>query len=429
MRLMSLLTAALVVAVLYALVFERARLLEFAGVPAVRPDAEGADAGGSRLAAMVEAADAPAPAEAAAAPRDGGERRVSVVAVASRAREVESAVILRGRTEAARSVDVLAETSGRVISEPLRRGTSVAAGQPLCILDPGTRQVQLAEAEARVPEAAARLTEAEARLTEARARVRQAEIEARAARRLSEGGFAAETRVASAEAALESARAGVDAALAGVEGARAGIESARAAVMRAQWEIGRLTITAPFAGLLETDTAELGALMQPGAHCATVIALDPVKIVGFVPETEVDRVSLGARAGARLATGREVPGRVTFLSRSADEATRTFRVEVEVPNPDLSIRDGQTAEIAISGGGRSAHLLPGSALTLDDDGRLGLRLVVDGRAYFHEVTLLRDTTAGVWVAGLPDEADVIVVGQEFVTDGVAVDVTWREARP
>ncbi len=117
------------------------------------------------------------------------------------------------------------------------------------------------------------------------------------------------------------------------------------------------------------------------------------------------------------------------MSRSADEATRTFRVEVEVPNPDLSIRDGQTAEIAISGGGQAAHLLPGSALTLDDSGQLGLRLVVEGRAAFHPVTLLRDTAEGVWVAGLPEVADVIVVGQEFVTEGVAVDVTWREVRP
>jgi multidrug efflux system membrane fusion protein len=429
MRVMPLLTAALVVAALYALVFERARVLELAGLAPRPGEAAADDPGAGRMAAMIDAGSGAAEAAGAPAGGGGGDRRVRVVAIASVAREIESAVILRGRTEAARSVDVMAETSGRVISEPLRRGARVAAEEALCILDPGTRAVALAEARARLPEAEARLTEAEARLVEARARLAEAEIEARAARQLSAGGFAAETRVAAAEAALESARAGVRAATAGVEGARAGIESARAAVARAEWELGRLAITAPFAGLLETDTAELGALLQPGALCATVIALDPVKLVGFVPESEVERVRVGARAGARLASGREVAGRVTFLSRSADPATRTFRVEVEVPNPDLAIRDGQTAEIAIAGDGQPAHLVPASALTLDDDGRLGVRLVVDGRARFHPVTPVRDTANGVWLSGLPERADVIVVGQEFVTDGVAVDVTWRGAEP
>ena len=125
--------------------------------------------------------------------------------------------------------------------------------------------------------------------------------------------------------------------------------------------------------------------------------------------------------------GREVVGRVTFLSRSADPTTRTFRVDVEVANEDLTIRDGQTAEIAIQSDGQTAHLLPQSALTLDDEGHLGVRLVEDNKASFAEVSVIRDTTEGIWVAGLDSSADVIVVGQEFVTDGVAVAATFREA--
>jgi multidrug efflux system membrane fusion protein len=40
--------------------------------------------------------------------------------------------------------------------------------------------------------------------------------------------------------------------------------------------------------------------------------------------------------------------------------------------------------------------------------------------------VLRDTVDGMFVSGLPDAADIIVVGQEFVTDGVAVAPTYRE---
>ncbi len=209
---------------------------------------------------------------------------------------------------------------------------------------------------------------------------------------------------------------------------QAAIESALAAVAAAQREIARLTITSPFDGLLESDSAELGSLMQAGSLCATVIQLDPIKLVGFVPETEVGRVEVGTQAGAQLVSGREVAGLVTFLSRSADTTTRTFQVEISVPNPDLSIRDGQTATIAISAAGALAHKLPQSALTLNNDGQLGVRTVEDGNVVaFMPIKLLRDEVGGVWVAGLPEKTDVIVVGQEYVTAGVRVAPTFREA--
>ena len=234
--------------------------------------------------------------------------------------------------------------------------------------------------------------------------------------------------VISAESGIESAKASIESANSGIENALSGIQSAEAGVAAADKEIERLEVLAPFAGLRETDTAELGALLQPGGLCATVIQLDPIKLVGFVPETDVDKVEVGAVAGARLATGREVLGKVTFLSRAADPNTRTFRVEIEVPNDDLSIRDGQTAEIGIQAESQAAHLIPASALTLDDDGVLGVRYVDNGSmAGFSPVTVLRDTVNGIFVSGLGEAADIIVVGQEFVTSGVPVKASFREA--
>jgi membrane fusion protein, multidrug efflux system len=418
MRIVPLLTAVAVTGALYLLVFERDRLTAFAS----------GDAGAVQAVAETpEPADAPPPVIAQLAE---GERIVSVLARHSVAQQVDSALLVRGQTEAARLVDVRAETSGLIVSEPLRRGAYVTKDQALCVLDIGTRQAQMKEAEARLLEAQSRLPESEARLVEARARLAEAEINDRAAARLSQDGFASETRVAATVAAVESARAGVNSAQSGVQAATSGIRSAEAAVEAAEREIARLTVRAPFDGLLETDTAELGALMQTGALCATVIQLDPIKLVGFLAETDVDKVSVGAMASARLASGLETMGRVTFLSRSADELTRTFRVEVTVPNADLKVRDGQTAELLISSEGRLAHLLPGSALTLDDIGHLGVRIVdAQSRAEFVPVTLLRDTVEGVWVAGLPEKADVIIVGQEFVIDGVAVNASYSESKP
>ena len=367
---------------------------------------------------------------------------IKVVAQHSSAQQIDSAVVLRGQTEAARQVEVRAETSSTVISPPLPKGTFVEKGQLMCQLDSGTRGASLAEAKARLAEAKARLAEAKsrvpesaARVIEASARLEEAEVNQNAAARLSADGFATDTRVKAANAAVagaaagvEAAKSGLTAATSGIQSAEAGIESAIAGVAAADKEISRLQIRAPFAGLLESTTAELGSLLQPGSLCATIIQLDPIKLVAFAPETEVNRIEIGAPAGARLAAGGDdVRGVVTFLSRAADPTTRTFRVEIEVANADLAIRDGQTAEILIGANGASAHLLPQSALTLNNDGALGLRVIDgDGMVSFQPVQLLRDTVDGVWLTGLPDKLDVIVVGQEYVTAGVQVAPTFRE---
>ena len=448
MRPISILIALVVAAALYGLVVQRDRVMALAGV---EPQA----------AVAVQQ-------ETAAAAADGSERKVAVVAIRSEARPIEDVTMVRGETAAIREVEMRAETSGTIVSEPLRRGARVEEGDVLCRLDPGTRedtlaeaQARMSEAQARLPEAKARVPEAEARLAEAKARVaegearvleakarlQEAEINFNASASLRKSGNASESRLANSEAALESARAGVvsaeasldgieaqiaaaeagvESSVAQVEGALAGIRSAEATVAAANREIERLEVHAPFAGILESDTAELGSLLQPGGLCGTVIQLDRVRLVGFLPETALSKVREGARAMARLATGEEVSGEVTFLSRSADPQTRTFRVEVEVPNADLAIRDGQTVEMVIAVPGAGAHLVPQSALTLDDEGRLGLRLAEDGVARFHAVRIERDTPEGTWVSGLPDAADIIVVGQEYVSEGVPVDVTYRK---
>ncbi|MCA0043665.1 efflux RND transporter periplasmic adaptor subunit [Celeribacter litoreus] len=362
MRIIPVLTAVLVCVVLYLFIFERDRIT-------------GDDTAATETVQAEDNRFAP-PAQKAAAEQTA----VSVVATPSTARTLDSAVILRGETEAARNVTVTAETSGRVINEPLRKGATVATGDVLCEIDRGTRDATRAQAQAALAEA---------------------EVALANARKLASGGYASETQVLTAEA---------------------GVESARAALAQVDRDIENLSVKAPFSGLLESDTAELGTLLSAGAACATILQLDPIKLVAYAPETEVGKISVGSPAMARLISGDTVNGQVTFLSRSADTATRTFRVEIQIPNPDAAIRDGQTVEMAISSEGTLAHLVPQSALTLNDEGQIGLRLVGDDNLVeFAPVTILRDTREGIWVAGLPETVSIITVGQEFVREGVLVD--------
>ncbi len=363
MRIFPILTAVAVTIALYFVVMQRDMVRAWLG--------DGTDAATTQAPAQTDTADTG--------------NTISVVVRHSVAQEVKNGIVLRGRTEAARRIDVRAETSGRVISAPLAKGTGVATGQVLCRLDPGARPAQLAEAEARLA---------------------NAQVSADNAAELAKGGFGPQNAVVAANAGLEAARAGVE---------------------RIRRDIANLEITAPFAGSLETDTAEIGSLMQPGGLCAKIIALDEIRLVGFATEQDINRLTIGARAGARLVSGRQVTGKVTFLARASDPVTRTFRVEVTVANPDLSIRDGETAEIVVQLASETAHLLPNNVLVLNDSGALGVRIAVDGVARFVPVTILRDTENGLWIKGLPDTADVIVVGQAFVVDGSPIVATPQEA--
>ncbi|MCH8951880.1 MAG: efflux RND transporter periplasmic adaptor subunit [Proteobacteria bacterium] len=306
---------------------------------------------------------------------------VAVMVQQSEARRMVDQLVVRGRTVAIRNVSVPAETAGLVISQPLRKGATVKQDEVLCRLDPGARAAQLLEAEAGLA---------------------GARVEAEAATTLSRKGFASETTRVARQAQLEAAQARVD---------------------LVELDIARLVIRAPFDGLLETDTAEIGSRLGLGDTCATVIDLSSVKVSGYVSEREVDQIGLGHKATARLINGRIIEGTISFISRVSDPATRTYLVEVTLPNQDGRIRDGMTAELRIDLPAEVAHLIRQSALTLDDAGRLGVRLAVEGKARFVEIRIIRDEIDGVWVTGLPDRASVIVVGQEFVRDGRAIAPT------
>ena len=417
MRIISLITAVAVVSILYILVFERDVLNGFSDGKNIQELAN--DLG--------DGPELNSEANTVFSKAKKSEKIISVVVIESTAKTIDSAVTLRGETAAARLVEVRSETLGQVTSEPLGKGEMVSQDQVLCNLDRGTREATLADALARLAEARARVPETQAKLDEAKARLVEAEINFNAANKLSEGGYASETRVASAQAAVSAAQASIASATAGFDSTRSKIQSAEASVAIAKKEIARTSLTAPFSGILETDTAELGTLLQPGALCAKIIQLDPIKIIGFVPETELDRVNKGSLAVAKLINGQEISGFVTYISRSADQTTRTFKVEIEAKNEDLKISKGQTAEIFIASDGTQAHLLPQSALTLNDDGALGVRTVNNkSKVVFYETDIVRDTMQGVWLTGLPQKTNVIVVGQEYVTDGVKVEQNIKE---
>jgi multidrug efflux system membrane fusion protein len=319
----------------------------------------------------------PTPATDGAEKAASGLFRVQVREIAAQPRQ--AFLTVRGRTEAIRSVEVRARTAGIVEEVPHQEGDHVKAGDLLCRLDVAARQTQLAEA---------------------RARLASARIEADAAEKLATDKFVARTTLAAKRAAHDAAKASVD-----------GMER----------EIGYTAITAPVEGTIASRPANQGSFLQVGGQCAQLLVLDPLVVVGHVAEREVSRLKVDMAGSATLVTGETVEGRIRFIAPSAEEATRTFRIELEVANPGRALRDGVTSDIRIPLGESLAHKFSPALLGLDDAGRIGVRILDDGnRVRFVPVTILGDDKDGVWVDGLPEQATLVTIGQEFVTDGQVV---------
>ena len=311
--------------------------------------------------------------------------RTRVRARQIRATDVAEKVTIRGRTENKRTVQVRSELAGRVVARPVERGDQVAEGDLLCRLANDDRPARVAEA------------------SEA---LRQARIDYEGRLRLKSQGFQSESATAQARALLASTQARLKAARLDVE---------------------RTMIRAPFDGVVETTDVELGDYVQPGTPCATIVDLDPMLLVGRVSERDVQRMAVGGMAEAVLPTGIVVQGPVSFVGQQAEPTTRTYAMEITVPNADLALRSGITARIDVPVATVMAHKVSPALLALDDKGGVGVRTTdADNRVHFHTVQIVADDADGVWVTGLPEYTTLITVGQEFVTAGEVVDVVLED---
>lgn len=314
------------------------------------------------------------PATAAATPKP-----VRVRVVTSTASNYVAVVRASGQTEATRSVEIRAETEGRVAKVGAQKGSWVEAGDLILQLDEADRR---------------------ARLEHAKARVGQRKIEYEAARQLAAKGFQAETRRAEALADLEEARA----------------EQARIQV-----DLDRTRIVAPFRAVLDQRPMEIGDYLQVGDTVATLVELDPLRATANVPEQEAPAIDVGMQATVRLSNGLELPAVVIYTAAAADTATRTFRIEAELANPDGRIPEGMTAELQVPLPAQRAHKLSPAAFLLDDQGKVGVKIVdAQDIARFVRISILGSDATGAWVTGLPETVRVITVGQQLVGDGEQV---------
>ena len=213
-----------------------------------------------------------------------------------------------------------------------------------------------------------------------------------------------------------------------LDGSRSQLQSAQSQYEASKAELERTQVIAPFAGIIDKISVEKGAAVGQGAVVATLIALDPIIATGEISERNLSSIKIGSPAIVRLVDGREEQGTVRYISREANAATRTYRIEVAIENKDGHIPSGMTAEIDLKSDPVKVIKLPRSAVTLSEEGALGVRAVdKDNKVVFLPVDLIDDSTDAIVLTGVAEGTKIIVTGQDFVADGEVVNVVDPDA--
>ena len=185
-------------------------------------------------------------------------------------------------------------------------------------------------------------------------------------------------------------------------------------------ELNRTEVKAPFSGYIE-QIVKPGNFLERGQVCATIIQLNPISFIAGVPEYDINKVRINQKVNLELVTGQSISGKLTFVSKSASPDTRTFQVESQIENLDGLIKDGLTANMTIEIDKVKAHKISPSILLLNDEGKLGIRIVTKNNiAKFVEIMILEDSEEGLWITGVSEKVEIIIQGQGFVEDGQEV---------
>jgi multidrug efflux system membrane fusion protein len=283
-------------------------------------------------------------------------------------------------------VQLRAETEGRVTEIKAKKGQRVSQGDVILVLALNDRRAKLEEAEAKVRHLDARLE---------------------ATRKLQTKGYADEVTIMEIEASLA---------------------SARAELKDIEIDIAHTRITAPFDGIVNDRDMEEGDYVRVGDVVANIVDDNTLLASGYLPQQSIGKIRVGQPAKARVFTGEELEGTVTYISALSGNESRTYRVELEIPNPKHLLTAGVSTMITLSAGASEGHFISPSALSLGGEEQLGVKVVGnDNRVIFYPVDIVRTEMNGIWVSGLPSRINLITLGQGFVNAGEEVIPVTRVA--
>jgi membrane fusion protein (multidrug efflux system) len=242
--------------------------------------------------------------------------------------------------------------------------------------------------------------------TEARLAVERAELNAETARREAERGEQLHKQGFLSEKELDDLR---------LKTRSAGVE-----LEQARYDLAQTRITAPFPGQVTDRMINLGETVTEGRECFRVVDVDPILARVYFPERDLSRVRIGQEATLSLDghPGEEFPARVSLVNPAVDGTNGTFKVTLEVPNPDRRLRPGAFARVKLRTGSFDEVVLLPRRGVLTEDGDDYVFVAQGDSAVKVPVTVgaIEGETAQI-LSGLENGALVVTVGQGGLKTG------------
>lgn len=312
--------------------------------------------------------------------RRGADRPPVVTLVETKLERINDRVAAVGSGRARQQVTLTTRVAGVVTEVLFEGGSKVKQGQPLIKLDAEPEAIAVETAEAQRAQAADTVERYS---------------------KLSEGTI---TRVAETEA-------------------RTALKVADAALRRARDQLARMTLRAPFDGVMGLTNLQTGDYLAVGNPVATIDDRSTLLIEFTVPEAVATSIKKGLPVRANLITrsGEVYQGKVQAVGTRIDPVSRTLMVRAEITNPDLKLIPGSTFSISVRLPGKEAPVLPALAIQWDRQGAYVWRVTGEGTVERVSAAILTRVADRVYVdAELKAGDRVVHEGGDSLRAGQAV---------
>ncbi len=289
---------------------------------------------------------------------------------------------LRGFTEASRIVIIKSQVEGRISSKNFDKGKFYKAGAQLLLIDPEDKVAKVKEMEALL---------------------NQRKKEYEVSESLFKKGFRSEIKLSQS---------------------RTNFENALALFEKSQVELNNTKVLMPFNSIVDESYVELGDYLKKGDSIAKIVDLDPLHINLTANENEINKVELNQQANVIIGN-ENIIGTINFISKSSDNETRNFKIQVEIKNTNNRIFSGLSTEIEIKLNPIPAFFIPSSLITLNQQGKLGIKSIENNVVKFFPIEILSDSGNGYWIDGRnfnTKQIQIISQGHEFTVEGEVVKI-------
>lgn len=353
----------------------------------------------------------------------------AVSVVAAKPADFVEQVVITGSLVAREEILVGPEVEGLRIVEVLAdEGDKVVKGQVLARLVTDTLDAQLAQNDAALAKATAAIAQANSNLVSAQAKLVEARNAYDRSKPLRQSGIISEAVQDTRESAAKVAESALLAARDAIAAAEADKKQIEAQRRELNWKRGRTEVIAPDTGIVSRRVARVGGYAAGAADpMFRIVARNEVELEAEVLDSQIARIREGQTATIALAGGGEVKGKVRIVSPEIDKTTRLGRVRVFLGENDR-LRIGGFARGGVVTAESRGLAVPASAI-LYGDGGASVQLVVDNRIVARPVKLGLTSGAETEVRAGLSEGDIVVArAGSFLREGDAVRPIRKAAK-